>query len=156
MSAQAAAGTDADRRDGRQDAVHYQRDDDGVVTLLLDDPQQSANTMNPAYVASMGRAVGQLQAERDEIAGVVVTSAKKSFFAGGDLAGMSRATPEDAAEVFAQVEEVKRQLRALETLGRPVVAALNGTALGGGLEIALACHHRIAVARAEQSSGFPR
>ena len=159
MSPQAAPGTDTTRpngqRDGRQDAVHYQRDEDGVVTLLLDDPQQSVNTMNPAYVASMGRAVAQLQAERHDIAGVVVASAKKSFFAGGDLAGMSRATPEDAAEVFAQVEEVKRQLRALETLGRPVVAALNGTALGGGLEIALACHHRIAVARSRAEFGLP-
>ncbi|HLK95477.1 MAG TPA: 3-hydroxyacyl-CoA dehydrogenase NAD-binding domain-containing protein [Nocardioidaceae bacterium] len=159
MSPQAAPGTDTTRpngqRDGRQDAVHYQRDEDGVVTLLLDDPQQSVNTMNPAYVASMGRAVAQLQAERHDIAGVVVASAKKSFFAGGDLAGMSRATPEDAAEVFAQVEEVKRQLRALETLGRPVVAALNGTALGGGLEIALACQHRIAVARSRAEFGLP-
>jgi len=163
MSAQPAAGTGAarpdgqqhSRQDGRQDAVRYERDGDGVVTLLLDDPQHSANTMNPAYVASMGRAVGQLQAERDDITGIVVTSAKKSFFAGGDLAGMSRATPEDAAEVFAQVAEIKRQLRALETLGRPVVAALNGTALGAGLEIALACHHRIAVAGSRAQFGLP-
>ncbi|MDF2969385.1 MAG: 3-hydroxyacyl-CoA dehydrogenase [Nocardioidaceae bacterium] len=148
-------GQQQSRQDGRQDAVRYERDGDGVVTLLLDDPQHSANTMNPAYVASMGRAVGQLQAERDDITGIVVTSAKKSFFAGGDLAGMSRATPEDAAEVFAQVEEIKRQLRALETLGRPVVAALNGTALGAGLEIALACHHRIAVAGSRAQFGLP-
>jgi 3-hydroxyacyl-CoA dehydrogenase/enoyl-CoA hydratase/3-hydroxybutyryl-CoA epimerase len=148
-------GQQQSRQDGRQDAVRYERDGDGVVTLLLDDPQHSANTMNPAYVASMGRAVGQLQAERDDITGIVVTSAKKSFFAGGDLAGMSRATPEDAAEAFAQVEEIKRQLRALEKLGRPVVAALNGTALGAGLEIALACHHRIAVAGSRAQFGLP-
>ena len=144
-----AAGTE------RQEAVRYQRDSAGVVTLVLDDPDRSANTMNAAYVASMGRAVHRLVGERDDIVGVVVTSAKKSFFAGGDLAGMSQATPAHAAEVFATVEEVKRQLRVLETLGRPVVAALNGTALGAGFEIALACHHRIAVADKSATFGLP-
>ncbi len=136
-------------------AVRYERDGDGVVTLVLDDPTQRANTLNEAYVASMGRAIDRLVAERDGVRGVVVTSAKPTFFAGGDLTGMSRATPDDAADVFATIEQVKRQLRSLETLGRPVVAALNGTALGAGLEIALACHRRIAVAGAKAQFGLP-
>ena len=67
--------------------------------------------MNAAYVASMGRAVDRLVAERDGVRGVVVTSAKKTFFAGGDLTEMTLATPDDAADVFATVEEMKRQLR---------------------------------------------
>ena len=149
MTAQAGTGTD------QQESVRYQRDSDGVVTLVLDDPRRGANTMNAEHIASMGRAVDRLVAERDDVAGVVVTSAKKTFFAGGDLVGMSRATPDDAADVFATIQEVKRQLRTLETLGRPVVAALNGTALGAGLEIALACHHRIAVAGARAEFGLP-
>ncbi|TDU84160.1 3-hydroxyacyl-CoA dehydrogenase/enoyl-CoA hydratase/3-hydroxybutyryl-CoA epimerase [Kribbella voronezhensis] len=119
------------------------KNDDGVITLTMDDPGASANTMNDTYLAAMGATVERLQAEKDTIKGVVITSAKQTFFAGGNLEMLSRIQPENAAEVFATIEEVKRQLRALETLGVPVVAAINGAALGGGLEIALACHHRI-------------
>jgi 3-hydroxyacyl-CoA dehydrogenase/enoyl-CoA hydratase/3-hydroxybutyryl-CoA epimerase len=116
---------------------------DGVVTLTMDDPSASANTMNEAYIAAMGAAVDRLQAEKASLKGVVITSAKSTFFAGGNLQMLSQIQPSDAAEVFETLEEVKRQLRTLETLGIPVVAAINGSALGGGLEIALACHHRI-------------
>ena len=77
----------------RAEVVRYQRGGDGVVTLVLDDPSQGVNTMNAGLRRIMGRAVRRLRAERDDIAGVVVTSAKKTFFAGGDLVGMSRATP---------------------------------------------------------------
>ncbi|WBQ02175.1 3-hydroxyacyl-CoA dehydrogenase NAD-binding domain-containing protein [Kribbella sp. CA-293567] len=116
---------------------------DGVITLTMDDPAASANTMNDAYIAAMASTVERLQAEKDSLKGVVITSAKSTFFAGGNLQMLSRIQPENAAEVFETIEEVKRQLRVLETLGVPVVAAINGAALGGGLEIALACHHRI-------------
>ena len=68
----------------------------------------------------------------------MITSAKKTFFAGGDLKGMMNVGPDDAATSFAEVEHIKADLRTLETLGKPVVAAINGAALGGGLEIALA------------------
>ncbi|MFC5267798.1 3-hydroxyacyl-CoA dehydrogenase NAD-binding domain-containing protein [Kribbella qitaiheensis] len=116
---------------------------DGVVTLTMNDPAASANTMNDTYIAAMASTVERLQAEKAELKGVVITSAKQTFFAGGNLQMLSQIQPENAAEVFETIEEVKRQLRVLETLGVPVVAAINGAALGGGLEIALACHHRI-------------
>jgi 3-hydroxyacyl-CoA dehydrogenase/enoyl-CoA hydratase/3-hydroxybutyryl-CoA epimerase len=119
------------------------KNDGGVVTLTLNDPSASANTMNDAYVEAMGRTVERLVAEKALLKGVIVTSAKSTFFAGGNLQLLSQIQPSDAAQVFETVEEVKRQLRTLETLGVPVVAAINGSALGGGLEIALACHHRI-------------
>jgi 3-hydroxyacyl-CoA dehydrogenase/enoyl-CoA hydratase/3-hydroxybutyryl-CoA epimerase len=119
------------------------KNDAGVVTLTMNDPDASANTMNDAYVEAMGRTVERLVAEKALIKGVIVTSAKSTFFAGGNLQQLSQIRPSDAAQVFETVEEVKRQLRTLETLGVPVVAAINGSALGGGLEIALACHHRI-------------
>jgi len=135
--------------------IRYERGDDGVVVLTLDDPNQSANTMNAAYVASMGGIVDRLEAEKDDITGVVITSAKKTFFAGGDLNDLKRAGPEDAAEFSAGIATVKSQLRRLETLGKPVVAAINGAALGGGLEITLACHHRIAVSDPRIQLGFP-
>src|ERR1700688_4923225 len=138
-----------------ENTIHWDKDADGIVTLTLDDPTGSANVMNEHYAESMHRAVERLVAEKDSITGVVITSAKKTFFAGGDLKGMIQAQPESAGEAFATVESVKRDLRALETLGKPVVAAINGAALGGGLEIALACHHRVAADVQGLVVGFP-
>jgi 3-hydroxyacyl-CoA dehydrogenase/enoyl-CoA hydratase/3-hydroxybutyryl-CoA epimerase len=136
-------------------AVRYEKDGDGIVTLTLDDPTASANTMNELYQRSMHAAVERLYDERDDVAGVVVTSAKKTFFAGGNLTLMMQATPDDAPRFFAEVEAMKADLRRLEKLGRPVVAAINGAALGGGYEIALACHHRIVVDDPAAVVGLP-
>ena len=138
-----------------ENTIQWDKDADGIVTLTLDDPTGSANVMNEHYIESMGKAVERLVAEKDSITGVVITSAKKTFFAGGDLKGMIQATPEDAGEFFSTVETVKKDLRTLETFGKPVVAAINGAALGGGLEIALACHHRIAADVKGLVVGFP-
>ena len=138
-----------------ENTIKWDKDADGIVTLTLDDPTGSANVMNEHYQESMRKAVERLVAEKDSITGVVITSAKKTFFAGGDLNGIIQITPEQAGEAFATVENVKRDLRALETLGVPVVAAINGAALGGGLEIALACHHRIAADVKGSAIGLP-
>ena len=138
-----------------QSAIRWDKGDDDIVVLTLDAPGQSANTMNDAYKASMHQTVERLASERDDIAGVVITSAKKTFFAGGDLNNLIQAGPDDAEAVFANTGEIKADLRRLETLGKPVVAALNGAALGGGLEIALSCHRRIAVAGSKAQFGFP-
>jgi len=138
-----------------QTAIRWEKDADNIVTLTLDDPTSSANTMNELYGRSMAEAVARLQAEKADIKGVIITSAKKTFFAGGDLKSLIQAGPEHAARFEAEVTEIKRQLRVLETLGKPVVAALNGTALGGGLEIALACHRRIALNNPKAEFGLP-
>ena len=138
-----------------ENTIKWDKDADGIVTLTLDDPTGSANVMNEHYQESMRKAVERLVAEKESITGVVITSAKKTFFAGGDLNGIIQITPEQAGEAFATVENVKRDLRALETLGVPVVAAINGAALGGGLEIALACHHRIAADVKGSQIGLP-
>lgn len=138
-----------------ENTIKWDKDADGIVTLTLDDPTGSANVMNEHYQESMRKAVERLAAEKDSITGVVITSAKKTFFAGGDLNGIIQITPEHAGEAFDTVEGVKRDLRALETLGVPVVAAINGAALGGGLEIALACHHRIAADVKGSQIGLP-
>lgn len=126
-----------------ENTIQWDKDADGIVTLTLDDPTGSANVMNEHYKESMHNAVERLVAEKDSITGVVITSGKKTFFAGGDLKSMIKAGPENAGEIFDEVEGIKRDLRTLETFGKPVVAAINGAALGGGLEIALATHHRI-------------
>ncbi len=135
--------------------IRWDQDADGIVILTLDDPNQSANTMNAAYAASIRATVDRLEAERDEIAGVIITSAKKTFFAGGDLNDLKTATRENSDQIATFVREGKAVLRRLETLGKPVVAAVNGAALGGGLEIALACHHRIVVDDPKAVVGFP-
>ena len=138
-----------------ENTIKWDKDADGIVTLTLDDPTGSANVMNEHYKESMHQAVQRLVAEKDSIIGVVITSGKKTFFAGGDLKSMIQAGPENAGEIFAEVEDIKRDLRTLETLGKPVVAAINGAALGGGLEIALACHRRIAADVKGSQIGLP-
>ncbi|MFD4657356.1 3-hydroxyacyl-CoA dehydrogenase NAD-binding domain-containing protein [Kitasatospora sp. NPDC058444] len=137
--------------------IRWEQDQDGVVTLVLDDPTQSVNTMNEAFAADFETVVERLAAlaASDALRGVVITSGKKTFFAGGDLRMLSAARPEDAEAVFEKSMRIKRSLRKLETLGKPVVAAVNGSALGGGLEIALACHHRIALNSPASRIGLP-
>ncbi|MEZ5119802.1 MAG: 3-hydroxyacyl-CoA dehydrogenase NAD-binding domain-containing protein [Candidatus Nanopelagicales bacterium] len=135
--------------------IAWDRDADGIVTLTMDDPDQGANTMNATFQSSFAETMQRLLAEKDDIAGVVITSGKKTFFAGGDLTLLSRATPADAPALTEQLQTFKGLSRQLETLGKPVVAAINGAALGGGLEIALACHHRIALDVKGSEIGLP-
>ncbi|MGV0625968.1 3-hydroxyacyl-CoA dehydrogenase NAD-binding domain-containing protein [Mycolicibacter minnesotensis] len=138
-----------------ENTIKWDKDADGIVTLTLDDPTGSANVMNDHYRESMHNAVQRLVEEKDSVTGVVLTSAKKTFFAGGDLKAMIHVGPADAQAVFEQCEGIKADLRVLETLGKPVVAAINGAALGGGLEIALACHRRIVADTKGNVLGLP-
>ncbi|MEV1019610.1 3-hydroxyacyl-CoA dehydrogenase NAD-binding domain-containing protein [Streptomyces sp. NPDC050264] len=135
--------------------IHWQQDETGIVTLVLDDPNQSANTMNQAFKDSIAAIADRAEAERDSIRGIIYTSAKKTFFAGGDLKDMMKAGPEDAQAVFETGIGIKNSLRRIETLGKPVVAAINGAALGGGYEIALASHHRVALDAPGSKIGLP-
>jgi 3-hydroxyacyl-CoA dehydrogenase / enoyl-CoA hydratase / 3-hydroxybutyryl-CoA epimerase len=135
-------------------AIQYQKNEDKIVILTFDSPNQSANTMNADFRTALDEVVAQLQADED-IAGIIFRSAKKTFFAGGDLDELIQATPEHATEFFNMIEEMKAKLRYIETRGIPVVAALNGTALGGGWEIALCAHHRIALNDPKSKFGLP-
>ena len=135
-------------------AIQFEKNADNIVILTLDSPNQSANTMNADFRAALAETVDKLQAD-DNIAGIIFRSAKKTFFAGGDLDELIQATPEHATEFFNMIEEMKAKLRYIETRGIPVVAALNGTALGGGWELALGCHYRIALNDAKAKFGLP-
>ncbi|WP_168391109.1 3-hydroxyacyl-CoA dehydrogenase NAD-binding domain-containing protein [Acinetobacter indicus] len=135
-------------------AIQFEKNADNIVILTLDSPNQSANTMNADFRAALAETVEKLKAD-EQIAGIIFCSAKKTFFAGGDLDELIQAQPEQASDFFQMVEGMKAQLRYIETRGIPVVAALNGTALGGGWELALGCHHRIALNDPKTRFGLP-
>ncbi len=136
-------------------AIRYERDAEGIVTLTMDDPNGSVNLMNEAFKSSLRQVVDRLYGELDQVTGVILASAKKTFFAGGDLERLSTANPEQASEETAYVNDMKSDMRRLETIGRPVVAAINGAALGGGLEVALIAHQRVAADNASTRIGLP-
>src|ERR1700757_4358936 len=103
--------------------IRWDQDADGIVVLTLDDPNQSANTMNSDYLASMAATLDRLEAEKESIKGVVITSAKKTFLAGGDLRDLPTTTREGLPEFHRFVRANHAVLRRLETLGKPVAAA---------------------------------
>ena len=129
-------------------------DESGIATLMFDLPGR-VNIMNDDFLRAMAAIMARLAQPGDGLTGLIIGSAKKSFFAGGDLTLMGRARPGQEAFLFGHFELLKSYFRAIEKLGVPVVAALGGSALGGGFELALSCHHRIAVRRDDLVIGLP-
>ena len=134
--------------------IHYSLQD-GIATLLFDEPNSAVNTMCQQWKDDLTAVVQQVLADRAQLKGLVLASAKSTFFAGADLKGTMRLQASDAPQVFKDIEQVKKNFRTLETLGIPVVTCLNGTALGGGWELALVGHHRIAVDSPKIQLGLP-
>ncbi len=132
---------------------NYQKDSDGIVTITMD-MTGPVNAVNAEYYDVMTETVAQLEDESD-LTGVVFASAKKTFFAGGDLNVILAAKPGDEPELFAATEAGKDLLRRLEKLPVPVVAAINGAALGGGFELCLACNYRVALGHKSVEIGLP-
>ncbi len=128
---------------------------DGLATLTLDDPGAEVNTVTPAWIDEMS-AVFEALKTNDDVRGVILTSAKAGFMAGADLKYIleesGRMRPEDG---FAFSQRATRMHRLVETCGKPVVAAMNGFALGGGYELALACTYRILADEQGASVGLP-
>ena len=127
----------------------------GIATLTFDEQGSPVNTMCRQWQQDLLAVTAQVVQDKEQISGIVLASAKTSFFAGADLKATMRLTPTDAPAVFTEVENMKRAFRTLETLGKPVVTCLNGAALGGGWEVALMGHHRIAVNDAKIQFGLP-
>jgi len=121
---------------------HYDKDDAGIVTVTMD-MTGPVNAMNAEYQTAMTETVERLEAETD-LRGVVFASAKKVFFAGGDLNDLVKVEPGQEEEFFTGLQATKSVLRRIEKLPVPVAAAINGAALGGGFEIALCCNYRVA------------
>jgi 3-hydroxyacyl-CoA dehydrogenase/enoyl-CoA hydratase/3-hydroxybutyryl-CoA epimerase len=128
---------------------------DGIATLAFDEENSPVNTMCLQWQDDLQTVTDQVVKDKDAIRGIVLASAKKTFFAGADLKGVMRMTQADAPKVFAEIERIKKNFRTLETLGKPVVSCLNGSALGGGWELALVGHHRIAVNDPKIQFGLP-
>ena len=121
----------------------------------MDDPEQAVNTITAGFLASLIATVDRLEAQRADVSGVVITSAKELFLAGRDLREIQWTTADEAATKPEFGRAYKTCLRRLETLGRPVVAAIGGTALGGGFELTLASHYRVALEDPSIQLGLP-
>ena len=133
--------------------LSFSVDADGVGTLTINQTENSANLFSEEFIARYIEVAQQAIAD-ENVKGVIVTSGKPIFMAGADL----NALLEDITDKKAFTDnlmQLHRSLREIETGGKPFVAAINGTALGGGLELCLACHHRIAINSTKIKLGFP-
>lgn len=147
--------------------LHHDFDADGILTLTIDLPGQSMNVINADFTTDLASAIETIKTDAS-IKGVVITSGKASgFMAGADLKGMGglvgggagegshEATKSRMAALFDNVYRLNKLFRDLETCGKPVAAAVNGLALGGGLELALACHYRVCADNPKVALGLP-
>jgi 3-hydroxyacyl-CoA dehydrogenase/enoyl-CoA hydratase/3-hydroxybutyryl-CoA epimerase len=141
-------------------------DSDGIALITWDMPDRSMNVFNVPVIEELTAVIEKVAAD-PAIKGAVITSGKESFSAGADLTmleGLGHAFkeltktegPEAAmARFFEESRRLSLLFRRIETCGKPWVAAINGTALGGGFELALACHHRVASDNPKTRVGLP-
>lgn len=134
--------------------INYNVDSDGIATITWDMPGRSMNVLNEGSITAYRDALEKALKD-DKVKGVILTSGKDSFIAGADLEMLMAADTSDAAKLTEQFSQLQRLFRRQETGGKPVVAAINGTALGGGFEICLASHYRIAAANPKTKVGQP-
>jgi 3-hydroxyacyl-CoA dehydrogenase/enoyl-CoA hydratase/3-hydroxybutyryl-CoA epimerase len=132
--------------------INYTVDAEGIATVEFDYPDKQQNILNAGSIAAWGAAMQKALAD-PAVKGIVLASAKKDFIAGGDLAELSGAT--DPAAFHAAISGTHKLMRGIELGGKPVAAAINGTTLGGGMEVALSCHYRVAADNPKARFGFP-
>ncbi|MFO0995119.1 MAG: 3-hydroxyacyl-CoA dehydrogenase NAD-binding domain-containing protein [Alphaproteobacteria bacterium] len=132
--------------------ISYDLDKDGILTLGWDMPGRSMNVLNSTSMAEFDKAVDRALAD-PAVKGVIVASKKPDFIAGADLELLLAL--KDPRAIMAMCEGLKATFKKMETGGKPFVAALNGTTLGGGYEVALACHRRIAADNPRAQIGLP-
>ncbi|MBI2968548.1 MAG: enoyl-CoA hydratase/isomerase family protein [Bacteroidetes bacterium] len=132
--------------------VTLNQDPDGISTITFDLPNSPVNVVNPAVIDAFDDCVSRALADKD-VKGLILASAKKDFIVGGDLNGLRNVTK--AEDIINVTRKLHALFRKMETGGKPVVAAINGTAVGGGYEVCLACHYRIAVNNPGMQIGLP-
>lgn len=133
-------------------AVQATLDQDGILILTLDMPGRSMNVLNAELSDGFGTALAQIESDA-AVKGIIITSGKKDFIAGADIDKVFLI--DQPEEAMALADDFKGLLRRLERCGKPVVAALNGTTLGGGFELAMACHRRIVINEPRVQIGLP-
>ena len=141
-----------DMNKNNEQAVQTNLDQDGILTITFDMPGRSANVLNDELSDGFTAAVAEIENNTD-VKGAILTSAKKDFLVGADIDKVFAI--EKPEEAMTLADDFKAMLRRIELSGKPVVAALNGSALGGGYELAMACHHRIALNEPRIQVGLP-
>lgn len=126
--------------------------DNGIITVTIDQSDRKMNVIGDGFNEAFATLTDAFISD-EEAKGLILTSGKSTFVVGADIDQL--ATIKTAEDAFELVEDLKTSLRKLETSGKPVVAAITGTALGGGLELALACHYRIAIDSPKTKLGLP-
>jgi 3-hydroxyacyl-CoA dehydrogenase/enoyl-CoA hydratase/3-hydroxybutyryl-CoA epimerase len=136
--------------------IRYSVDGDGIALLLIDVAGRPMNVLTPGFQADLAECIQRIATDA-AVRGVVIGSAKSSFMAGADIKDMVGAYDRGitAAEASKFSYQLSSLLRRLETCGKPVAAAINGVALGGGFEVALACHHRVIADEPKAGVGLP-
>lgn len=132
--------------------IRLEQDSDGIIDFIFDQPGKTVNTMGVDYQQAMTAAVAEVKAKiaAGGVRGVYIKSGKpKQFFAGGDIKDMLQmdlnVDATEKARMYQGLMDTKQPLRDLELLGVPVAVGINGPAMGGGFEIALSCHYRVAL-----------
>jgi 3-hydroxyacyl-CoA dehydrogenase/enoyl-CoA hydratase/3-hydroxybutyryl-CoA epimerase len=134
-------------------AITTTKDQDNIVTITMDLPGKPMNVLNDELMVPMAEAIDGILVDIDNTSGIILASGKKDFIAGADIEMLIAL--DTTEKVFDMVENMKAMLRKLETCGKPVVAAMNGTTLGGGYEVALAAHRRICINNPRTQIGLP-
>ncbi|NND33747.1 MAG: enoyl-CoA hydratase/isomerase family protein, partial [Saprospiraceae bacterium] len=137
----------------KNDLLEYSVDSDGVATIVINQVNNPANLFSTDFI-KVYTDVAKQAIEDEAVKGVIVTSGRRMFMAGADLRELE-ATGDNAGIQFDGIMQMHANYRAIETGGKPFVAAINGTALGGGMELCLTCHHRIALNNPKIKLGFP-
>lgn len=138
------------------ETLHYHVTGRGVAIVTIDVPGRNVNVLTPELHRELGDVVAVLAAN-ESVVGIVLSSGKQGFIVGGDLMRIVRyyEMNRSAAEAYEQSRTFSRVLRRLETCGKPVAVVINGSALGGGLEMALACHYRVVTNDESTKLGLP-
>ncbi|MFZ3142998.1 3-hydroxyacyl-CoA dehydrogenase NAD-binding domain-containing protein [Psychrobacter glacincola] len=126
--------------------------DNGIITVTIDQADRKMNVIGDGFTEAFATMTDSFINDAS-VKGLILTSGKETFVVGADIDQL--ASIQTAEQAFDLVEDLKTSLRKLETSGKPVVAAMTGTALGGGLELALACHYRIAIDSPKTKLGLP-